>query len=66
MYKHGDEGYFLGASFNKNRDSETLAAGVYVGYLVYNLVSLISTFYDTKGISSNVTVSFSNLYSFYK
>jgi len=64
LYKHGDEGYFLGASFNKNRDAETLASGVYVGYLVYNLVVIISSVYDSASVSSSVIDTLMNAIGF--
>jgi len=64
LYKHGDEGYFLGASFNKNRDSEALAAGVYVGYLIYNIIALISHFYDSKSLESNIIETLMNAVGF--
>ncbi|CAG7733506.1 unnamed protein product [Allacma fusca] len=55
LYKHGDEGYFLGASFNKSRDAETLAAGIYVGFLIYNLINIISNFFDQESVRASVS-----------
>lgn len=48
MYRTGYQGYFLGVggtwnlNEEKNPDAEIVASGVFVGYCIYTIVSLIS------------------------
>lgn len=56
LYRNGDEGYFMGASYNKNHDAEALACGVFVGYMIYNLASIFAAFLDSQSVNRSVTV----------
>jgi len=60
LYRNGDEGYYLGASYNKNRDAESLAAGVYIGFLIYNFASIIAAFLDSKSVNKSIAESLMN------
>ncbi|VEN49624.1 unnamed protein product [Callosobruchus maculatus] len=48
LYRTGFQGYFLGVggtwnlNEEKNPDAEIIASGIFVGYIIYTLVSLIS------------------------
>ncbi|CAH0564420.1 unnamed protein product [Brassicogethes aeneus] len=48
MYRVGFQGYFLGVggtwnlNEEKNADAEIVASGIFVGYIIYTVVSLIS------------------------
>jgi hypothetical protein len=56
LYRNGDEGYFMGASYNKNHDAESLGSGVFIGFLIYNFAGLIAAFIDNKSVNQSVTV----------
>jgi hypothetical protein len=42
LYRRGDHGHFMGASYNKNHDTESLTMGVFVGFMIFNNAQLIS------------------------
>lgn len=46
----------MGASYNKNHDAEALATGVFIGFMIYNLASMISTCLDSQSVNKSVTV----------
>lgn len=58
LYRNGDEGYFMGSSYNKNHDAEALASGVFIGFLIYNFAGLIAAFVDSKSGNQSITVIF--------
>jgi len=60
LYRNGDEGYFLGASYNKNHDSESLAQGVFIGFLIYNLVTIVAVCLNRKSHDSTITETLMN------
>jgi len=60
LYRNGDEGYFMGASYNKNHDAEALACGVYIGFMIYNLASILSTCFNSTSLNVSVTESLMN------
>jgi len=60
LYRNGDEGYFMGASYNKNHDAEALACGVFIGFMIYNLASLLSTCFDSTSVNKSITESMMN------
>jgi len=60
LYRNGDEGFFMGAAYNKNRDAEALASGVYIGFLIYNFAALLSTLFDSKSVNKSITETLMN------
>jgi len=56
LYRNGDEGYFMGASYNKNHDAEALAAGIFIGFLIYNFAGLFAAFINSKSVNQSATV----------
>jgi hypothetical protein len=46
----------MGASYNKNHDAESLAAGVFIGFLIYNFAGLIAAFINSKSVNKSATV----------
>lgn len=64
LYRNGDEGYFMGASYNKNHDAESLVVGVYIGFLIYNFAGLIAAFIDSKSVNQSITELLMNFTGF--
>ncbi|OXA51064.1 protein snakeskin [Folsomia candida] len=60
LYRNGDEGYFMGSSYNKNHDAEALASGVFIGFLIYNFAGLIAAFVDSKSGNQSITEGLMN------
>ncbi len=52
----------MGSSYNKNHDAESLAAGVFIGFLIYNFAALISAFVASKSVNQSVTVLITEKY----
>lgn len=57
LYRFGDKGYFMGASYNASHDSESFVSGVFVGYLIYNSVCFLAILINRGSTSSTVVVS---------
>jgi len=60
LYRNGDEGYFMGATYNKNHDAEALASGIYIGFLIYNFVALVATVFDPDSVCKSITETLMN------
>jgi len=60
LYRNGDEGYFMGSSYNKNHDAEALASGVFIGFLIYNFAALIAAFINSTSVNKSMTEGLMN------
>ncbi|OXA36742.1 hypothetical protein Fcan01_28497 [Folsomia candida] len=46
IYRKGDNGYFMGASYNKNHDAEAYVAATFIGYITFNKAQLIGQVFN--------------------